>query len=78
MKLKGAKNSSEILATLEGIKYILTKNKNTEVILSIVYATTLELLNLKQEELAFKLIDEYKYTETKRSETILKLKYIEA
>lgn len=78
VKLKGAKNSGEILATLEGIKYILTKYKNVEVILSIVHATALELLNQKQEELAFKLIDEYKYIDTKRSETILKRKYIEA
>jgi tetratricopeptide (TPR) repeat protein len=78
VKLKGAKNSAEILATLEGIKYILTKFKNPEVILSIVCATSLELLNQKQEELAFKLIDEYKYIETIRSETILQLKYIEA
>jgi len=78
VKLKGAKNSAEILATLEGIKYILTKYKNAEVILSIVYTTILELLTLKQEEVAFKLIDEYKCIETKRPEIILKRKYIEA
>jgi tetratricopeptide (TPR) repeat protein len=78
MKLKGAKNSTEILATLEGIEYILTKYKNSEVILSIVYAAALEILNLRQEEIAFKLIEEYKYIETKRPETMLKRKYVEA
>jgi tetratricopeptide (TPR) repeat protein len=78
MKLKGAKNSTEVLATIEGIEYILTKYKNSEVILSIVYAAALELLNLRQEAIAFKLIDEYKYIETKRPETLLKHKYIEA
>jgi tetratricopeptide (TPR) repeat protein len=78
MKLKGAKNSTEILDTLEGIEYILTKYKNSEVILSIVYAAALELLYLRQEEIAFKLIDDYKYIETKRPETLVKLKYIEA
>jgi tetratricopeptide (TPR) repeat protein len=78
MKLKGAKNNTEVLATLEGIKYIITKYKNPEIILDIVYSVALELLNLNQEELAFKLIDEYKYIETKRPDTILKHKYIEA
>ena len=78
IKLKEAKNNTEILATLQGIKYILTKYKNQEVILNIVCATTLELLNLKQEELAFGLMDEYKYIETKREDAILKRKYVEA
>jgi tetratricopeptide (TPR) repeat protein len=78
MKLKEAKSNTEILATLGGIKYILTKYKNQEVVLKIVYDVALELLNLNEEKLAFKLIDEYKHIETKVANTILKLKYIEA
>lgn len=78
IKLREAKSKTEMLAALAGIAYILTRYKNPEAILSIVYAVALELLNLNQDELAFKLIDEYKYIETKKADTILKRKYIEA
>jgi tetratricopeptide (TPR) repeat protein len=78
MKLKVAKSSTEVLVTLGKLKYILTKYKNQEIILRIVYDVAIEVLSLKQEEIAFKFIEEYKYIETKRKSSILKLKYIEA
>jgi tetratricopeptide (TPR) repeat protein len=78
MKLKEAKNKTEILGALEGITYILSKYKNSEVILDIVYDVALELMDLEQGELAFKLVDEYKEMVAEKQDTKLKRKYIEA
>ena len=78
VKLKEANNKTEILASLEGITYILSKYKNPPVILDIVCDVFFELMDLGQSELAFKLFDEYKDIRTEKRDTELKLKYIEA
>lgn len=78
MKLKVSKNKTEILAALEGIIYLLSKYKNSEVILAIVYDVALELVDLDQRELAFKLVDEYKDIREENGDTRLRRKYIEA
>lgn len=78
MKLKGSKNKTEILEALEGIKYILSKYKNSQVICHIVYDVALELIDLEQSELAFKLVDEYKGMKVESEILRLKHKYIEA
>ena len=78
MKLKEAKNKTEILGALEGITYLLSKYKNPQVILDIVYDVALQLMDLGQSELAFKLVDEYKDIRAENGDTGLKRKYIEA
>ena len=78
MKLKGAKNKTDILDSLEGITYILSKYKNSQVILDIVYDVALEIIDLGQKELAFKLVDEYKDMVAEKQDIRLKFKYIEA
>ena len=78
IKLKEAKNKTEILDSLEGITYILSKYKNSQVILDIVCDVALELMDLGQSELAFKLVDEYKDMRAENEDTGLKHKYIEA
>jgi tetratricopeptide (TPR) repeat protein len=78
IKIKEAKSKTEILGALEGIKYILSKYKNSDVVLSIVYDVALEVTELGQRELAFELVDEYKHMEIENINTRLKCKYIEA
>ena len=78
IKLKGAKSKTEILGALEGITYILSKYKNPEVILDIMYEVALELMDLGERELAFKLVDKYKDLKSEKQNTKLKGKYIEA
>lgn len=78
IKLKGAKNKTDILGSLEGITYILSKYKNTQVILDIIYDVTLELLDLGYSKLAFKLADEYKDMIPEKKDILLKQKYVEA
>ena len=46
MKLKEANNKTEILGALEGITYLLSKYKNPQVILDIVYDVALQLIDL--------------------------------
>ncbi|MGV8983819.1 tetratricopeptide repeat protein [Clostridium sp.] len=77
-KLKCAKNKTEILGSLEGIKYILSKYKNSQVICHIVYDVALKLIELQQNELAFKLVDEYKDMKVENESIRAKHKYIEA
>ncbi|MBK5243253.1 hypothetical protein [Clostridium sp.] len=78
VKLKGAKNKTDILGCLEGITYILSKYKNPQVILDIVYDATLELVDLGYGELAFELADEYKDRIPEKKDIVLKQKYVEA
>lgn len=78
IKLKCAKNKTEILGSLEGITYIISKYKNTQVILDIVYDAILELVDLGYSKLAFKLADEYKDTIPEKKDILLKQKYVEA
>jgi len=78
IKLKEAKNKTEIIDALQGLRYILSKYKNPEVILDIVSDAALEIMNLGHRELAFNLVDEYKDIKTERQDTMLKCKYIEA
>lgn len=78
MKLIGAKDKTEILDTLEGITFLLSKYKNLQVILDIVYDASLQLLDLGHSELAFKLVDEYKHIACENMDTNLKRNYIEA
>jgi len=78
MKLKEAENKMEILASIEGVKYILSKHKNSEVISNIVHDVAIELMDLDQRELAFKFVDEYKYLDSANTDTRLKHKYIAA
>lgn len=78
VKLTGAKNKTEILGALEGISYILSKYKNPQVILDIVYKAALKLVDLGHSELAFKLSDEYNDIIPEKKDVILKRKYIEA
>jgi len=76
VRIKEAKNKMEILAALEGITYILSKYKNHGVVLDITCEVALELLELGQRELAFKLVDEYKDIKVDNEYTRLKLKCI--
>ena len=46
--------------------------------MDIVYDVALELMDLGQRELAFKLVDEYKDMQAENGDTRLKHKYIEA
>ena len=78
IKLKEAKNKTEIVDALEGITYILSKYRNPEVILDIVTNVALELLSLGERELAFKLVDEYTEIKAEKQDTILNYKYIAA
>ena len=78
IKLKCAKDKTEILGSLEGIKYILSKYKNSQVICNIVYDVALGLVDLEQDELAFKLVDEYKEMKVESENIRLKHKYIKA
>lgn len=78
VKLKGAKSKTEILEAIEGVTYILSKYKNSEVILDIVYDVAAELIDLGQRELAFKLVDQYKDMLAENQDTRLKSKYIQA
>ncbi|MCJ7688008.1 MAG: hypothetical protein MUO60_01575, partial [Clostridiaceae bacterium] len=78
VKLKGAKNKTDITGALEGITYILSKYKNPEVILDIVYETALELVDLGYSESAFELVNEYKNIIPDKKDHVLKQKYIEA
>ncbi|MGH4117239.1 tetratricopeptide repeat protein [Clostridium sp.] len=78
VKLKGAKSKTDILGSLEGITYILSKYKNPQVILDIVCDATLELVDLGYSELAFELADEYKDMLPDNKDIILKQKYVEA
>ena len=79
LKLKGAKDKTETLGALEGITYLLSKYKNSQVILDIVYDASLQLLELGYSELAFKLVDEYKHISAADNRNIsLKRNYIEA
>ncbi|MBU3188838.1 hypothetical protein K9O30_08470 [Clostridium bowmanii] len=78
IKLRCAKNKTEILRSLEGIKYILSKYKSSQVICHIVYDVALDLIDLEQSELAFKLVDEYTDMKAESEDVRLKHKYIEA
>lgn len=78
MKLKAVKDKTDILGSLEGITYLLSKYKNSEVICNIVCDAALELLDLGESELAFKLVDEYKDISEENRDTGLKRKYIQA
>ncbi|MFT5875831.1 MAG: tetratricopeptide (TPR) repeat protein [Clostridium sp.] len=78
MKLKEAKNKTDILGAIEGITYILSKYKSPKVISDIVYEVALELVELEQRELAFKLVDEYEEMAIENGYISLKHKYIEA
>lgn len=77
IKLKEAKNNTEIFGCLEGIKYILSKYKNYETILDIVYDVTLELICMGYKEIAFNLVDDYKHLKAKEERVRIKLNYIE-
>jgi len=78
IRLKESKNKMETSGALEGITYILSKYKNHEVILDIVSDVVLELMELNYQELAFKLVDEYKNIKVENGSTKLKLLYIKA
>ncbi|MBZ9685316.1 hypothetical protein G9F72_002990 [Clostridium estertheticum] len=78
MKLKAAKNKTEILGALEGIKYLLSKYKNPEDISNIVCDVVLQLMDLGESELASKLVDEYKDIRADNGDTVLKRNYIDA
>jgi len=78
IRLEESKNKMEILGALEGIRYILSKYKNHEVILDIVSDVVLELMELNYQELAFKLVDEYRNIKVENGFTRLKLLYIKA
>jgi tetratricopeptide (TPR) repeat protein len=78
INLKAAKNKTEILDAVEGITYILLKYKNPQVILDKVYEAALEIIDLGQKDLAFKLVDEYKYMVAERKDTMLSRRYMEA
>ena len=56
----------------------MSKYKNPEVVLDIVYDVSLELLDLGERGLAFKLVDEYKDMVAEKQDTRVKHKYIEA
>ena len=78
MELKAANSKTEILGSLEGITYLLSKYKNSEVISNIVCDVAILLIDLGENELAFKLVDEYKDIRAENADTELKHKYIEA
>jgi len=78
IRLKESKNKMDILGSVEGIRYILSKYKNHEVIMDIVSDVALELMELNYQELAFKLVDEYKNIKVENGSTKLKLLYIKA
>lgn len=78
IKLKEAKNVSELLDILEAIRYTLSKFKNADEILNVVYDFAIEMLELGYKELAFKLVDEYKHMESENYSIKHKMKYVEA
>jgi len=78
VKLKEAKSKTEILGVLEGITYLLSNYKNSEIISDIVCDVALQLIDLNQSELAFNLIDQYRDMTSENGVTELKHMYIEA
>lgn len=73
IRLKGARNRTEILDLIQNIKFILSKYKNPESILDIVYDFAIELIDSGYSELAFELIDEYE--NLKIDQKVLNAKY---
>ncbi len=78
MKLKEAKSKTQMLGAIEGITYLLSKYKSSEVISNIVTDASLQLVELGENELAFKLVDEYEDVRAENENTVLKLNYIKA
>ncbi|MEK6266815.1 MAG: hypothetical protein N2B06_18915 [Clostridium sp.] len=78
VKLKVSKNKTDVLEALEGITYILTKYKNLQVVLEIVYDVMVELVDIGYSELAFELEGKYKDIIPETKDVVLKKKYVEA
>jgi tetratricopeptide (TPR) repeat protein len=72
IKLKDARNKTEIFDILQGIGYTLSKYKNKDEILDAVYDTTAELIDMGYMELAISFAEEYNHLEPQSK--ILKLK----
>jgi len=75
IRLRGARNNSEANEAIEGIRGLLSKYKNSEIIMDNIYNSVIELINKGYNEDAIKLMDKYKDIKVKPS---LKRLYIEA
>ena len=78
IKLKEAKNQRQIIDSLNGITYILSKYKNVDLILDSVYGVAIELIGSGYMGIAFKFVDEYKHMTSTNEVVDVKYRYIEA
>jgi tetratricopeptide (TPR) repeat protein len=78
MKLKEAKSTSQLLDILEAIRYTLSKYKNADEILNVVYDFAVEILEHGYKELAFELVNKYMHMESENYRIKNKMKYVEA
>lgn len=78
IKLKEARSETEVLGILEGVKYLLTKYKNVNTLLDIVYSFCLELIDIGYVELAAGLLEEFKHMKSELDIIELKRTYLEA
>lgn len=77
-KLKGKPNIGDAVTSLDGLKFVLSKFKNSEEALDYAYDAVIELIHSENTELAFRLADEYNYIECKNEKTKLKISYVQA
>lgn len=77
-KLKGKPNIGDAVTSLDGLKFVLSKFKNSEEVLDYAYDAVIELIHSENTELAFRLADEYTNIECKNEKAKLKIAYVEA
>lgn len=78
IKLKQAKNETEVFGVLEGVRHLVTKYSNSNTILDIIYIFSLQLVDSGYIGLAFKLSNEFKYINTDLEIINIKKAYLEA
>lgn len=77
VKLREAKNETDIIDILGGIRYTISKYIDKDEILDAVYDITVELISLGHCELAFNLMDEYSNMKSETDSIRLKKAYID-
>jgi tetratricopeptide (TPR) repeat protein len=78
IKLKTAKNESEVFEILEAVKYSLSKYKNKNTILDIVYNLSIQLLDLGYVEHSHKLFSEVEAGNSEVEVVVLREMYLRA
>jgi tetratricopeptide (TPR) repeat protein len=76
IKLKQAKNETDMLGVLEGVRHLIAQFKNTNSILDIVCNFYLQIIGIGYKDLGFKLFEEFKNTESDLEIINLKKTYL--